>query len=84
GAGGATGYAVEYAGPVIAGLSVEERLTVCNMSIEAGARSGTIAPDDTTFAYLHGRPYAPKDAAWDRAVAYWRTLPTDDDARFDR
>jgi 3-isopropylmalate/(R)-2-methylmalate dehydratase large subunit len=84
GAGGATGYAVEYAGPVVAGLSVEERLTICNMSIEAGARSGMIAPDDATFSYLHGRPYAPRDGAWDDAVAFWRTLPTDDGARFDR
>ncbi|MDB5510720.1 MAG: leuC [Enterovirga sp.] len=84
GAGGASGYAVEYAGPVIQGLSVEERLTVCNMSIEAGARSGMVAPDDTTLSYLHGRPYAPKDAAWDAAVAYWRTLPSDDGAPFDR
>jgi 3-isopropylmalate/(R)-2-methylmalate dehydratase large subunit len=84
GAGGATGYAVEYAGPVMAGLSVEERLTVCNMSIEAGARSGMIAPDDATFSYLHGRPYAPRERAWDDAVAFWRTLPTDDGARFDR
>ncbi|NNM71577.1 3-isopropylmalate dehydratase large subunit [Enterovirga aerilata] len=84
GAGGATGYAVEYAGPVIQGLSVEERLTVCNMSIEAGARSGMIAPDDATFSYLYGRPYAPKGAEWDRALRYWRTLPTDEGARFDR
>jgi 3-isopropylmalate/(R)-2-methylmalate dehydratase large subunit len=84
GAGGASGFAVEYAGPVIAGLSVEERLTVCNMSIEAGARSGMIAPDDTTFAYLYGRPFAPKDAEWDAALRYWRTLPSDDGAHFDR
>jgi len=84
GAGGATGHAIEYAGSAITSLSIEGRLTVCNMSIEAGARSGMIAPDDTTFAYLKGRPYAPKGEAWDRAVAFWRTLPTDPGARFDR
>ena len=84
GTGGASGHAVEYAGDLIRSLSIEERLTICNMSIEAGARSGLIAPDDTTFAYLHGRPYAPAGAAWDAALADWRTLPTDDGARFDR
>jgi 3-isopropylmalate/(R)-2-methylmalate dehydratase large subunit len=79
-----TGYAVEYAGPAIRALPMESRFTVCNMSIEFGARSGTIAPDDTTFAYLHGRPFAPTGALWDRAVAHWRTLPSADDATFDR
>ncbi|MGE0801564.1 MAG: 3-isopropylmalate dehydratase large subunit [Lautropia sp.] len=84
GADGAVGHAIEYAGPVIAAMSVEERLTVCNMSIEAGARCGLIAPDDTTFAWLHGRPMAPRDALWDAAVRDWRTLPTDEGAGFDR
>jgi 3-isopropylmalate/(R)-2-methylmalate dehydratase large subunit len=84
GAGGASGYAVEYAGPVVRGLSIEERLTICNMSIEAGARCGSVAPDDTTFAYIHGRPFAPKAEHWDAAVRSWRTLPSDEDARFDR
>jgi 3-isopropylmalate/(R)-2-methylmalate dehydratase large subunit len=83
GANGAAGHAIEYAGAAIRAMSVEERLTICNMSIEAGARSGMIAPDETTFAYLRGRPFAPRDAEWDAAVAYWRTLPSDPDARFD-
>ncbi|MEP9400800.1 3-isopropylmalate dehydratase large subunit [Sphingomonas sp. VNH70] len=84
GAAGGTGYVVEYTGEVIRGLSIEGRLTVSNMSIEGGARSGLIAPDETTFAYLKGRPMAPTGADWDRAVAYWRTLPTDAGARYDR
>ncbi len=84
GAGGGTGYAIEYAGPCIAGMSVEQRMTVCNMTIEAGARFGLIAPDEKTIAYLEGRPYAPKGEKWEKAVAYWRTLPSDPDARFDR
>jgi 3-isopropylmalate/(R)-2-methylmalate dehydratase large subunit len=84
GAGGGTGHAVEYAGPVVAGMSVEERLTLCNMSIEAGARAGMVAPDETTFVYLHGRPHAPAGERWERAVAFWRTLPSDPGARFDR
>jgi len=84
GAGGATGHAIEYAGPMVAGLSIEERLTVCNMSIEAGARCGMVAPDDMTFAYLEGRPYAPKGRDWVAALAYWRTLPSDPGAPFDR
>jgi len=84
GAGGAVGHAVEYAGAVFRAMSIEERLTVCNMSIEAGARAGMIAPDDTTFDYLHGRPFAPVGADWDRCVARWRALPTDADATFDR
>jgi 3-isopropylmalate/(R)-2-methylmalate dehydratase large subunit len=75
---------IEYAGPVIEGLSMEGRLTICNMSIEAGARAGFIAPDDVTFAYVEGRPGAPKGADWDAAVARWRTLVSDDDAVFDR
>ena len=84
GAGGAVGHVIEYAGPVIRGMSIEERLTVCNMSIEASARAGMIAPDATTFAYLDDRPYAPKGDAWTDAVAYWKTLPSDDGAVFDR
>ncbi len=83
GTDGATGYAVEYTGDVIKSLSMEGRMTVCNMSIEAGARAGMIAPDETTFAYVKGRPYAPQGAEWDAAVAYWRTLPTDRGATFD-
>jgi 3-isopropylmalate/(R)-2-methylmalate dehydratase large subunit len=84
GAGGAAGHVIEYAGRAVERMSVEERLTVCNMSIEAGARAGLVAPDDTTFSYLHGRPFAPSGAAWEAAVDYWRTLRTDDEARFDR
>jgi 3-isopropylmalate/(R)-2-methylmalate dehydratase large subunit len=83
GANGAAGHVIEYAGSTIRAMSIEERLTVCNMSIEAGARAGMVAPDDTTYAYLKGRPYAPTGTAWDRAVAYWRTLPSDADAKFD-
>ncbi len=84
GAAGGVGHVIEYAGSTIRGLSMEGRLTVCNMSIEAGARAGMVAPDDTTYAYLHGKPLAPKGAAWDRALAYWRSLPSDDGAAFDR
>ncbi len=84
GAGGAGGHAIEYAGPVIRAMSIEERLTVCNMSIEAAARCGMVAPDDTTFEYLHGRPFAPAGQQWEQALAYWRTLPGDDGAAFDR
>jgi 3-isopropylmalate/(R)-2-methylmalate dehydratase large subunit len=83
-AAGGTGHVIEYAGSAIRALSVEGRLTVCNMSIEAGARAGMVAPDDTTFEYLNGRPYAPKGAAWDTALAFWRTLPTEEGATFDR
>ena len=83
GTGGGQGYVLEYRGSAIRGLSMEGRMTICNMSIEAGARAGMIAPDDTTFEYLKGRDRAPKGAEWDEAVAYWRTLRTDDDARFD-
>lgn len=84
GAAGGTGYVIEYTGDVIRAMSVEGRLTVSNMSIEGGARAGLIAPDETTFAYLKGRPMAPKGEAWDKAVAYWETLPTDAGARYDR
>ena len=82
--GGATGYFVEYAGEAIRNLSMEERLTVCNLSIEMGARGGLIAPDETTFAYVKGREFAPKGEAWDKALAYWKTLKSDDGAQFDR
>ena len=81
---GATGYFVEYAGSAVRALSMEGRLTLCNLSIEMGARGGMIAPDETTFAYIKGREYAPEGEAWDKAVAYWRTLISDDDAVFDR
>ena len=82
-AAGATGHVIEYAGSAIRGLSMEGRLTLCNMSIEAGGRAGMVAPDDVTYAYLKGRPYAPKGAAWDEAVAAWQRLPTDEGAVFD-
>ena len=82
--GGATGYFVEYAGEAIRSLSMEGRMTLCNMSIEMGARGGLIAPDEVTFEYCKGRPYAPKGEEWDKAVAYWRTLPSGDDAVFDK
>ncbi len=84
GAAGGTGHVIEYTGEVIRDLSIEGRLTIANMSIEGGARAGLIAPDDKTFAYLKGRPLAPTGDDWDRAVAYWRTLPTDAGARYDR
>ncbi len=84
GTDGATGHVIEYAGSAIRGLSMEGRLTLCNMSIEAGCRAGMVAPDETTFAYLAGRPYAPKGAEWDAAVARWRMLPSDAGAVFDR
>jgi 3-isopropylmalate/(R)-2-methylmalate dehydratase large subunit len=84
GIGGGTGTVIEYSGPAIRALDMEGRMTVCNMSIEGGARAGMIAPDDTTFEYLCGREFAPKGAAWDAAVARWRKLPTDDGAKFDR
>ena len=82
--GGATGYFVEYAGEAIRALSMEERMTVCNLSIEMGARGGLIAPDETTFAYVKEREFAPKGEAWERALAYWKTLHSDADATFDR
>ncbi len=84
GASGGTGHVIEFTGEVIRSLSVEGRLTVANMSIEAGARAGLVAPDETTFAYLKGRPMAPTGAEWDEAVAWWRTLPSDAGARYDR
>ncbi|MBX6770725.1 MAG: 3-isopropylmalate dehydratase large subunit [Chloroflexi bacterium] len=84
GTAGATGYAVEYTGEAIRSLSMEGRMTICNMSIEAGARAGMVAPDDTTFAYLEGRPCAPRGADFERALAVWQTLPTDPGAHFDR
>lgn len=81
---GATGYMIEYAGSTVSSLSMEGRLTLCNLSIEMGARGGFIAPDEVTFAYLKGRPYAPKGEEWDKALAYWRTLKSGDDAVFDK
>ena len=84
GAAGGTGFAIEYAGGVIDALSMEGRMTLCNMTIEAGARSGIIAPDEKTIEYCGGRPFAPAGENWDSAVAYWKTLRTDDEARFDK
>ncbi len=84
GTAGGTGYVIEYAGQAIRDLSMEGRMTVCNMTIEAGARAGLIAPDETTFAYVKGRPRAPKGAQWDAAVAYWKTLSSDEGAVFDK
>lgn len=83
GVGGGTGYVFEYTGSAIRALNMEERMTICNMSIEGGARAGMIAPDETTFSYVHARPFAPKDAAWERAVAAWRSLPSDEAAQYD-
>jgi 3-isopropylmalate/(R)-2-methylmalate dehydratase large subunit len=83
GTGGGQGYVLEYRGSAIRALSMEARMTICNMSIEAGARAGMVAPDETTFAYLKGRPHAPQGADWDDAVSYWKTLPTDEGAKFD-
>jgi len=83
GVGGGTGHVIEYRGSAITALSMEERMTICNMSIEAGARAGMIAPDETTFAYLAGRPHAPRGLAWEQALARWRALRTHDDATFD-
>ena len=84
GAAGGTGHVIEYTGSVIRGMSIEGRLTIANMSIEGGARAGLIAPDETSFAYLKGRPMAPRGEDWDRAVAWWKTLPSDPAARYDR
>ncbi len=84
GIGGGTGSVFEYAGSTIRGLSMEERMTICNMSIEGGARAGLVAPDDTTYQYISGRPFAPNEADWDRAVEAWRRLPTDDGATYDK
>ena len=83
GTGGGQGFIIEYRGSAIRALSMEARMTICNMSIEAGARAGLIAPDETTFNYLKGRDHAPKGADWDAAIAYWKTLKSDDDAHFD-
>ena len=83
GVAGGIGHVMEYRGDVIRGLSMEGRMTICNMSIEAGARAGLVAPDDTTFAYMEGRPFVPKGAAWERALDSWHSLPTDADATFD-
>jgi 3-isopropylmalate/(R)-2-methylmalate dehydratase large subunit len=82
--GGATGYFVEYAGSAVRNLSMEGRLTLCNLSIEMGARGGMVAPDETTYEYIKGREYAPKGEAWDKALAYWKTLKSDEDAVFDK
>ena len=84
GTAGGAGHVIEYAGSTIRALGIEGRLTICNMSIEAGARAGMVAPDDTTFTYLHGRAYAPRGADWEKALAYWGSLPSDADAQFDR
>jgi 3-isopropylmalate/(R)-2-methylmalate dehydratase large subunit len=84
GTGGGIGHVIEYRGSAIRALSMEGRMTVCNMSIEAGARAGLVAPDDTTFAYLEGRPHAPRGSAWESALDDWRTLRSDDDAAFDK
>jgi 3-isopropylmalate/(R)-2-methylmalate dehydratase large subunit len=84
GIGGGTGCVLEYCGSAIRALSMEERMTVCNMSIEAGARAGMVAPDDTTYQYVFGRPFAPKGAAWDDALTRWRQLPTDEGAQYDK
>ncbi|MFO1060726.1 MAG: 3-isopropylmalate dehydratase large subunit [Dongiaceae bacterium] len=84
GTAGGTGHVIEYAGPAVRALSMEGRMTVCNMSIEAGARAGLVAPDETTFAYLQGRPMAPKAGQWEQAVAWWRTLPSDPGATYDK
>jgi 3-isopropylmalate/(R)-2-methylmalate dehydratase large subunit len=83
GTGGGTGCVIEYCGPAIRALSMDERMTVCNMSIEGGARAGLIAPDDKTFEYVHGKPYAPKGEAWDAALKRWKQLPTDNGAAYD-
>jgi 3-isopropylmalate/(R)-2-methylmalate dehydratase large subunit len=83
GVAGGTGHVIEYRGPAIRALSMEQRMTVCNMSIEAGAKAGLIAPDEVTFAWLEGRPFAPTGSAWERALAEWRTLPSDEGAAFD-
>src|SRR5579859_6837852 len=84
GTDGATGHVIEYAGGAVRALSMEARMTLCNMSIEAGARAGMVAPDETTISYVKGKRFAPRDAEWDKAVAEWRSLPTDSDARFDK
>jgi 3-isopropylmalate/(R)-2-methylmalate dehydratase large subunit len=84
GTDGATGHVIEYAGAAVRGLSMEGRMTLCNMSIEAGARAGMVAPDETTLAYVSGRRFAPRDGEWEKAIEYWRSLPSDDGASFDK
>src|SRR5207247_9285084 len=84
GIAGGTGCTIEYAGSTVRALTMEGRMTLCNMSIEAGARAGLVAVDEVTLAYLKGRPFAPRGALWDRAVAHWRTLKSDPEAKFDR
>ena len=84
GMAGGTGHVVEYAGPTIQALSMEARMTICNMTIEGGARAGLIAPDQVTFEYLKGRPMSPKGSHWEKAVAHWKTLPSDPDARYEK
>ncbi len=84
GTAGATGYVIEYAGEAISNLSMEGRMTICNMSIEAGARAGLIAPDQTTFEYIKGRPYAPLGENWDKALEFWKSLPSDEEAKYDK
>src|SRR5690606_634029 len=83
GVNGGVGYAYEYSGPVIEAFSMEERMTLCNMSIEGGARIGYVNPDETTFAYLKGRKHSPKGADWDKALAYWKSIASDPDAGYD-
>ena len=83
GVGGGIDHVIEFAGSAVRAMSMEQRMTICNMSIEAGAQTGFVAPDETTFAYLDGRQDAPKGAQWEKALAYWRTLPSDPDAVFD-
>src|SRR5437764_11095184 len=84
GTAGGTGHVIEYAGSAFRAMSMEGRMTVCNMAIESGARAGLVAPDETTFAYVNGRQHAPKGGAWEQALAYWRTLPSDPGAHFDK
>jgi 3-isopropylmalate/(R)-2-methylmalate dehydratase large subunit len=84
GTDGGTGYAIEYAGPAVRALSMEGRMTLCNMSIESGARAGMVAPDETTFAYVKGRKFTPQGERWEKALAYWKSLPSDEGARYDR
>src|SRR5262249_31559902 len=84
GTGGGTGHVFEFAGSAVRSLDMDSRMTICNMSIEGGARAGLIAPDDTTFQYVAGREFAPKGQAWDEALARWKQLPSDDDAHFDK
>lgn len=84
GTGGGTGHVFEYCGSAVRAMSMEERMTLCNMSIEGGGRAGMVAPDDTTYEYLHGKPFAPHSGEWEKALAYWRSLPSDEGAAFDR